>query len=393
MTRGFLYVWDLLDPKGNSGWLRFAQERERHEEAHRLPREFIYDYTTDYLPPQPDVVPYARGQNKAWRSLLRFGMQLSNREGPAYRASTDSVYYARKSLDDFTVGLVNLTSLYGDWPLSWAYYDEPSNREALLNGRNAHNSLLAAERLYAGLSQRMGFDGYPGEVFEAAWKANIWPDHGWGGNRGTETDSVYAESYDQSKELADELITRLGVKLGAVLPRRSDAKIPIAVYNSLLGAYRPCRMRVAIPGDWTGWALVDEGGDEVPCELLEEAEQPAIGESPLSRGKSPRSAIGLALNRAGETGRCRAAQGETMENDFFRLAFGRGGSRVFMTKGQNGRFCGRRSSRAARCCNLPLRARRGRPRRRSECRISIRRRTTTSASPVSAERDSRDRRS
>ncbi len=336
VTRGFLYVWDLLDPKDNSGWLRFAQERESYYEAHRLPREFIYDYTIDYLPPQPDVVPYARAQNKSMEEFASvWNAHFATANGLHIDPPRILFTTPEKSLDDFTVGAVNLTSLYGDWPLSWAYYDEPSNREALLNGRSAHNSLLAAERLYAGLSQRTGFDGYPGDVFEAAWKANTWPDHGWGGNRGTITDSVYAQSYDQSKTLADELITRLGAKLGPWLPRRSEEQLPIAVYNSLSWARTDLvECAVAIPGHWTGWALVDEGGAEVPCELLEEVEEPGACRIAFIVREVP--AVGYrcyALQSApAKPAAAPLPEGETMENEFFRLAFGRGGIKSLYDK-------------------------------------------------------------
>ena len=86
-----------------------------------------------------------------------------------------------------------------------------------------------AERLYAGLMQVMpgvspagadlkvgatdaagpkadtgtsetGQSGYPSKTFEEAWQANCWPDHGWGGNKGTETDRVYIESYLKSRD-------------------------------------------------------------------------------------------------------------------------------------------------------------------------------------------------
>ncbi|HEX5483221.1 MAG TPA: hypothetical protein VFZ08_11415, partial [Terriglobia bacterium] len=55
LTYAYHYVdpMRLLDPKGNHGWLSYAQEREGYYAPHHLPRMFIYDYTSDYLPPQP----------------------------------------------------------------------------------------------------------------------------------------------------------------------------------------------------------------------------------------------------------------------------------------------------------------------------------------------------
>ena len=50
----------LLDPLDNRGWLRFGDQREAYYKAHQLPPQFMYDYTSDYLPPQPALLPYAR---------------------------------------------------------------------------------------------------------------------------------------------------------------------------------------------------------------------------------------------------------------------------------------------------------------------------------------------
>ena len=57
----------LLDPLDNRGWLRFADQRQAYYQAHQLPPQFMYDYTSDYLPPQPALPPYAREQNQAMK--------------------------------------------------------------------------------------------------------------------------------------------------------------------------------------------------------------------------------------------------------------------------------------------------------------------------------------
>ena len=59
LTYGYHYVdpMRLLNPKDNHGWLRYAEQREEYYSQHELPRKFIYDYTSDYLPPQPACRP------------------------------------------------------------------------------------------------------------------------------------------------------------------------------------------------------------------------------------------------------------------------------------------------------------------------------------------------
>ncbi len=341
LTRGFLYVdaSTLLDPKGNSGWLPCAEERASYYASHQLPRKFVYDYTSDYLPPQPDLVPHARRENKRMESYATvWNKHFSDDKTrhispPRLKFTTPEAF-----LDEFASAPLNLTTLYGDWPCAWAYYDEPSNREALLNGRLAHNSLLAGERLCAGLGLSDGFGDYPARDFEEAWRANTWPDHGWGGNRGILTDKEYADSYAKSRRIAEAILSRASSQLASRLPRARAAEIPVAVFNPLSWTRTDVvEFAIEIPDHWPGWILADEEGREVPCELVAEgagagavkiaflAEQvPAVGYRCFSlqpASVTPRLAIPLT--------------GETMENAFFRVEFGRGGIKRLYDKQRN----------------------------------------------------------
>ena len=147
-------------------------------------------------------------------------------------------------LDDYTKRPLDITTLRGDWPFAWTYYDEPGNREALLAGRIAHNQLLAAERLYTGLGLAAGFASYPVKTLAEGWQANVWPDHGWGGNQGLLTDEVYHKSYFKSKEVSHKLLSGAG----AASCSRSETKHTCAdsgcgVQFPFLAAHRRGAMR------------------------------------------------------------------------------------------------------------------------------------------------------
>ncbi len=143
-------------------------------------------------------------------------------------------------LDRLTGHPLDINTLRGDWPLNWAYYDEPGHREGLLKGREAHNELLATERLLAGIGESAGFGDYPEATLTEAWKANCWPDHGWGGNRGVVTDSVYVASYAKSKRMADKLLGEAGAKLAGNIKTPSSREIPVVVFNPcILAAHGP----------------------------------------------------------------------------------------------------------------------------------------------------------
>ncbi|MCL2661366.1 MAG: hypothetical protein FWD64_12740, partial [Acidobacteriaceae bacterium] len=338
LARGYRYADPnlLLDPKDNSGWLQLAAEREDYYAANHFPRMFIYDYTSDYLPPQPDLVPYTRRQNKNMEQFAsvwnaHFSGDKSRQIQPPRMLFTTP----EASLDKFMAEGPDVPSLYGDWPFSWAYYDEASNREALLDGRVSHNELLAAERLHVGLGMRSGFSSYPEKTFAEAWKANLWPDHGWGGNLGVETDQVYATSYAKSRKLSGELIAGLGSKLASILPQKSASQIPVAVYNCLSWSRSDVvECNIAIPGDWHGWKLVDDDGAEIPSELVED--KSADGKLKIIFVAHDVPAVGYRcyfLESAETTPKSEAVNNNgTMENDSLRVTFGKGGIKSLFDK-------------------------------------------------------------
>lgn len=118
----------LLDPLDRRGWLRFADQRAGYYQAHELPPQFMYDYTSDYLPPQPALPPYARDQNEAMKKFAaawndHFASQPERQIHPPEISFTTAEVF----LDEFTKQPLDITTLRGDWPSAWTYYDEPSN--------------------------------------------------------------------------------------------------------------------------------------------------------------------------------------------------------------------------------------------------------------------------
>jgi alpha-mannosidase len=340
LTRGYRYgpSSTLLDPKDNTGWLRCSEERESYYASCQLPRMFIYDYTSDYLPPQPALIPYVRRQNKSMEEFAtlwnaHFSGDKSHQIHPPKMGFTTP----ERFLDQFTENTLDIPTLYGDWPFSWAYFDEPSHREALLKGRQAHNDLLSAERLYAGLGLSGGFADYPAQVFHDAWKANIWPDHGWGGNQGDITDEEYAASYAKSKTLAEGILSGVAPKLTRSLPQASDAQMPIGVYNPL--SWRRTDLvecDLNIPDHWSGWNLIDEKGKEIPCEFTEDSKNPGRFKAAFIAMEVP--AVGYRCfylqPAATKPASPSPLNSESIENAFFRLKFGLGGIESLYDKRQ-----------------------------------------------------------
>jgi alpha-mannosidase len=325
----------LLDPSDSRGWLRFADEREPYYEAHKMPRRFIYDYTSDYLPPQPDIVPYARRENARMEAFAKvWNAHFAGDSGRQIAPPHITFTTPEKYLDALEEETPELTTLRGEWPTAWAYYDEPSNREALLDGRRAHNELLAAERAYAAAGAVKGFAGYPATRFAEAWQANLWPDHGWGGNRGLEGDRVNADSYAKSKRLAAGLLEDALAKLA---PGKSGVKdqIPVSVFNPLSWPRTDLvEFEIHPPAEWTGWQLVDDGGKDIPC-AVEPPEHPA-GTIRIAFVAHDVPAVGcrvFVLREAAETAHKDVPLlGEHLENSRYVLAFGLGGIKRLFDK-------------------------------------------------------------
>ncbi|MGH9445319.1 MAG: glycosyl hydrolase-related protein, partial [Terriglobia bacterium] len=334
LTYAYHYVdpMRLLDPKGDHGWLSYATEREYYYAPHHLPHMFIYDYTSDYLPPQPALPPYTRQQNSA---MQRFAENW-NQQRPAEPIHPPKMVFVtpEEYLDEFTQHPLDITTLKGDWPFSWAYYDEPSNREGLLAGREAHNRLLIAERIFAGLSLEEGFHDYPQQTFTEAWRANCWPDHGWGGNRGIVTDSVYVASYDKSKKLADELLSAAGQRLAKRVKTAAGTQAPLVVFNPLTWERTGLvQAQFLKPSGWGGVALLDETGKKIPVELSggESEGSPArlvfVAESVPSLGYRTYS-----LEPAPAPSPPKSLSGRIAENQFFKVVFGDGGIKSLYDK-------------------------------------------------------------
>ncbi len=326
----------LVNPKGNQGWLSSADAREYYYAPRHLPPMMIYDFNSDYLPPAPALIPYARQQNEAMHRFAAVwnGHYASKRERQIQPPKIRFVE-PEAALDELTKHDLDIETVKGDWPINWTYYDEPGHREGLRAGREGHNLLLGAERLYAGLSQFPAVRSYPREAFFEAWRGNCWPDHGWGGNRGTVTDKVYIESYLKSHEIAAKLFSEAGSQLAQRIVKKSTEEVPVVVFNPLSWPRSDVvRCHLALPSGWSSFALRDEEGKEVPCQVVGQSADgrpeeivfvaegvPSVGYRTYDLQPSP----------SAPPAEARLA-GDSLENDFLRVVMGPGGVKSLYDK-------------------------------------------------------------
>lgn len=319
----------LPNPKSNEGWLKFAAAREYYYEPRHLPKMMIYDFNGDYLPPPAPLLPYVTEQNAA---MKRFAAEWNEHfAGAPERHITPPVMRfvePETVLDEFfSHPDLDIDTVKGDWPMSWAYYDEPSNREGLLAGRLGHNLLLVAERMYAALKRSGASSDYPQSALEEAWLANCWPDHGWGGNRGNLTDAVYVEHYKKSHRLAEKLVAEAGARLAHSVAKGSDDSLPLVVFNPLSWQRKDVvRFRFELPSGWSGFTLHDDKNNEVPYEIIDDSPKGSVAIIFVAEGVHsvgyrtyylrPSSSPAPATKRL---------TGDTFENEFLRVSLGAGG--------------------------------------------------------------------
>ena len=317
----------LPNPKGNQGWLSYADEREDYYRARKLHPQMIFDFNGDYLPPPPSLILYVHEQNAAMtRFAERWNEHYQGRQGRQIKPPKLRFVEAEGMFEDLTRHELNIDTVKGEWPLNWAYYDEPGHRAGLLAGRLAHNQLVAAERLSAGLLQSGASTDYPTTALLEAWKSNCWPDHGWGGNRGTLTDAKYIEVYEKSKAQSDKLLADAGAILAKSLPGRSSEQLTVGVFNPLSWQRTDVvRCRFAKPAGWKGFGLRDAQGKEVSCQLVGEdtgtAEIAFIAQDVPSAGYTTYYLEPASSRPPGAT----PVSGDTLENKYVRVVLGAGG--------------------------------------------------------------------
>jgi len=340
---------DPLDAKGHEGWLKYAEQREYYYAPRELPRDFIYDYWFDYFIPRPDLPPYVQEQNAA---MARFAEKWNDHyaSDPARQIHPPRMEftYLEKFFDEFTRHPLNITTLRGDWPLNWAYYDEPGHREGLLAGRLAHNRLLSAERIYTALGVTEGFGDYPQKEFTDAWMTNCWPDHGWGGNLGLETDAIFVASYEKCLKMADQLIDKAGAKLTHALVQSSPNRIPLVVFNPLTWARSDvAQVRFTMPPAWQGFTVRDAEGADVPFEIIPSGGSGKSQQLAFVADQVPSMGYRMYyLEPAGPPEGAAPLEGNVLENRFYKVTFGAGGIKSLLDKRLNwevlntDKFCG-----------------------------------------------------
>lgn len=165
--------------------------------------------------------------------------------------------------------------MQGDWPNTWLYIHGPTHHKTVNEGREAHQKLPIAETLSAILFKLDNQNAYPQKQLGEAWFNAIYPDHGWGGNNGAITDSLFHYRFETANKIATNIIDKSLKRLYSSIDFKTEG-IPVLVYNP--SSFRRTS-QVVCDVDFEGFAdvvnkkvmnfeLVDFEGNSIPYQNL-----------------------------------------------------------------------------------------------------------------------------
>lgn len=234
--------------------------------------------------------------------------------------------------------------LSGERPDVWLYIHGPSHHKAVTACRDASRVLTSAEKFatFNALLEN-SFSGYPVSDFESAWEGVVYPDHGWGGNKGVITDRLFREKYEHALSLGSDILEKSVSSISDKISYRKDAFRAVTVFNSLSwDRTDPVVFTVDVEGrDHNHLRLVDAEGNDVPVQLVPASDYDEGYDEVLTLAFVAEDvpALGYKTYYLVEGNFCPSFEpvnfNSEYENEFYRIKFGKGGIESLYDKSQN----------------------------------------------------------
>jgi len=230
------------------GWGPYYQE-------HGIPPEFPLLHSVDFSQPT-DFGPLIR----LWNS------RLPEKDGAA---RSDMRYSsAAHFFDSLAKAEPRLNVVMGERPNLWLYIHGPTHHWAVSAQREAGRLLPAAEVFSTVASLLEGdMDGYPSGEMEDAWKAAIYPDHGWGGKEGQITDQLFRKKYEFARDRGKDMLQSALMKIAGRVETSSSKGTPVIVFNSLSWP-RSDPVVITFASARRDWEVQDAAGNLLPSQVL-----------------------------------------------------------------------------------------------------------------------------
>jgi alpha-mannosidase len=188
--------------------------------------------------------------------------------GPGAAKPVMAYSTARRFFEAIEAGTAKLETITGERPGLWLYIHGPTHHWAISAAREAGRLLPAAEAFSAVLALIEGsFDGYPAGRLEAAWRAAIYPDHGWGGKEGQITDRLFRKKYEFARDEGRTVLHDALAGIAGRVATRPGKGTPIVVFNPLSWPQTaPAKASVSPRG--AAYRIVDADGREALSQRL-----------------------------------------------------------------------------------------------------------------------------
>lgn len=127
----------------------------------------------------------------------------------------------------------NFERIEGEWPQLWLYIHGPTHQKTVSAMRSSHRKLVDAEK-FAAINALLhnDYNDYPTAQLDEAWRNALYPDHGWGGNQGNITDSIFAAKVFSADQSARNMIDGELRKLCEQI-KFAQKGTPVVVFNQL----------------------------------------------------------------------------------------------------------------------------------------------------------------
>jgi alpha-mannosidase len=241
-------------------FVRYLNEWEDYYRTRHIPPERLILYSFDFSEPL-DWDNYMEEWNR--------DVSGANEKGLPYI----SYFTATRAMDAITKSKeAKFDELLGERPDVWLYIHGPAHQRALKAGREASRLLTAAEKfsVFNALVNN-SFSSYPAQELTDAWESAIYPDHGWGGNKGHITDRYFRNKFEFARDKGQELLDKSLTSIARQINFKKEYIQAVTVFNPLSWERTdPVVFTLDAEGRTnTHFKLIDADGKEIPYQLTD----------------------------------------------------------------------------------------------------------------------------
>jgi alpha-mannosidase len=317
---------------------RAITENERTEALKQILANFNPYFKSKNLSPNFIYInSYDFSEPPAWDSYFDKWNQTRQFTGlPEIEYSTGS-----KAIEMLANGGGYIDTLIGERPNTWLYIHGPTHERALKAGRKASRTLTAAEKfstIHALLKKDISL--YPQNQLNKAWADGIYPDHGWGGNWGFITDTIFKSKFESALAVSDSLLRMKTQGIGEMIDFKNEKGLPIVVFNPVSWE-RTDQVEVLInmEGIYVNqFKLVDETGKNIDFQFIktDASSSASVVKILFIAEKVPSIGYKTFYFIPGEWGESHWNRmdfdGETLNNGFYKIKMAKGGVESIIDK-------------------------------------------------------------